>query len=1545
MNFSKNTERPVVEKVQAHLKFGDAVFKRKFREVSDKFYNSGESVYETFRDESFVDLSHNFLGKVSFCLTNLIEDLNSLFKTFNFAYKLDYTYIFNIVYSMSSIFMSKSKFVLTMGIFNLCQVIFGLDLNIYVPLITSWINELVNKFVGNGVVSQSVDSNEPQVYDKFNNTASLFKMFIDSDICKSIRKLVLNLVALRFFNIEYSNGFRKLLGKPEGTNLLDFTYDLIDTVQKFIEFCKKCTSEGIYEGLRGGDVMNKFIDDTYEATLDYKRVYVGDDMNFRDDDRLEGRLPAKKFLFDLKKVLNEGERIQSLCKPSLTFKKRMFELKTIFSELKSVSQSRDRMAPLGIILHGAPGIGKSKILVRIYQAFCKHKGYVYDQNLIYNRNRSKYWDGYDPVTQPIIHLAEVGSQAENLTKNKGDERIEELLMVIDSAPYYPDKAVAEEKGKDYVSPELVVIDCNDPEMNLRHVVNNKAAVKRRFLYIDLEVRDNFRTPEGYLNTDLVEEIASKDENFNPLDIYKFELYYLRPNDNVNSTKEVVLKTNSIKEFDDCLVDQIMIHQRKQKFSKSLTEFVSPIESQASFFRSYGIRDFFWKTVLYDEMTYLEKIDYKIRLHLVYYTFIYRMMLTCISAFYLFYNGAGYIAYFLFCAFTNDKFQKVSRYRLRYSTGYFFSSLSEDLIAFVAGMVLGRVLVSLLITKEAISDSTIISSEGNIVDSSGKYTKENVDKYIAEIEEKSKCELPVPKKKSGSDIDYDKVEHFIPRISAPDATLNEPQAIKNRVFSNIRHLEVHFEDGNSTRTHGLGLFSDCMIMNEHAFRGRKDVIIRVSMTEYASGIRTIRVMPNDFVSIGNDLILVRVIGGMFRDIREYLCDSPYFNVAIKGFFSDMPVEIRQMTDNLSIDNGDYIVNTPFYYEYKNHTVGICGKPLVGTINNRTFLLGIHTGGQKDGVYGYSAVVSKVEILNGIKKLMTIFEVSSEGCLRLPKGSKLDIITKRSPILYEECPSLHQVGSITDYRIVCPKSELIMSPIFQDIEYLIGISPLGSNGLPKYYPPLMRSKIVDGKYVAPYNNWIKKVGVEKKPLDVFICKQVANDLCKYLSKSISSKGINVITPYSLRIAQNGYPYNFYIRAMKNNTSAGILFPGKKSNYNSDIEFDFKKDSKEPNFDVKEQVLEILDAYSKGVAAHSLVGAQLKDEPREYEKCVAGKTRVFAMSSYDITLVNRMYLMPFYSLMCEYRDIFYTKVGINMHSSEAGNMYNSLVEFSPFIMEGDYGGYDTSMPVEIGIIANDIVYNFLKNFGYNEYSLQVVKGILSDNLNPTLCMEGNIFVAPGFQPSGKYATAEDNSLRGLILLYYAFVTMCTSVGDRHPLNLTKIFSPEDFFVKILPVTYGDDMLCAVKEDVADYFNNITYSKFVSIVYGMEFTTASKSQHNSKFSDYTKITFLKRNFKYSKRFNRFIARLDLEAIVKSLSYILPSKEVSIDTQIVETCVSSLRELFMYCITDIESHCYSTYRNKMIKVLVKKTCFHREDLEKYFPTWEKMLDEFSHLG
>jgi len=1508
--------------------------------------------------------------------------------------------------------------------------------------------ETFTKSINNKVKAESF----PDIDETF-SPKKIFEMIISSQVVRSTRTFIINMVGLKFFSADMSERFLIAIGdstiKEKKVSMLDFTSNMIEVVESFTRFGFKFYQTGsVVAALLNKDILSQFIDDTTDISLAFKTVYIGDDMNFRDT-IAQDRMSAKDFLESINIFITKGNKYLDSMKTNPLFKTRLNELKMMKRSIMVEIASKRRMAPMGIILHGDPGIGKSSIQTNIYKSFCFSTDRKYSSDLVFHRApKAKYWTGYDPVIHPIIHIPELGSISANLAL-QGDESINEMLCVCDNAPYCPDQAAIEDKGAKYAIPELVCIDTNNPEMNLKILMAAPAAIRRRFIYIEATVKPEYAIHCG-VGIDPKKVLDAKDK----MNIWDFRIYRQVPqagDANMLSTKvpfthdgegdKSIFDMYGLCQFlheahkehvanqkmcydandidiskymkpTDCSVDDLL----KMEF-KDIQMHTTPVTAEAETIQiGSQIHPNIVKRKLHAEKfaasvnrsKILEKNKLKlsnkeVNISSIYFHSLSTKIKTFICILYsivCLYIGSYSLSIFILMCFiqlcfltifyqylqwvtlnedyvltrrqlslltdsiilyrnitcsnfitsTCNIFTNVSLLSYLYVKTFFFKDerynavkwkvLSSKITSSVPPLLLiviisaasaKMMLLSYKVAKSVLSES---------ISQSGNYNAENIYRTVCDNEKQSCCIFPLPSKKRATDMDYDKVENITPFIVGNERNHNKIEELYATIESNVRYAKIRFTNDSSTTTKVLGVCNDYALVNIHCIKSEIYSVHLSTSRDSASGIVKANLKQQDFKKVGEDIFLVRIIGTFFKDITFAIADIPDTFVGLNGMFMNNKIPVRQVREEIvPINAENMVVLYPYKYIFPEHAAGDCGSPLLVTYGYKTFLVGVHCAGTNE--YGYACKINKRQFDAALKDYQStniLIDITSEGSFRLKDEGTITSVSPRSPLVYEDIPSLLVYGNISNCSPVSPKSTLTKSILFNHVEELINVSP-SVDGHPKYLAPKMRSFRRDGVFYSPENNFVKKVGVITSALDNSIMENVIiSTTCNLLYK-LKKEGVTSLNPVPLDIAQNGFPENFYYRSMKNSTSGGFMFTGKKSKYIDFTPKDFKKDAVTPKPEVLIQVQEIIDSYLQDKTSHSIVGAQLKDEPRSWDKVIKGNTRMFAMSSYDMTLVNRMYLLPFYSMMCEHRDVFSTKIGINMHSDEVDKMYNTLKSFSSNIMEGDYGGYDTSMPIGIGFMSNSIVYTVLKKLGYNTHALQIVKGILTENLFPTVVLNGTVFTPPGFQPSGKYATAEDNSLRGVILLRYAFTVMCTPLGYNNALNLTTKFNVRDFDDLLLPITYGDDMLCGVKDELAPYFNNITYEKFVREVYYMTFTTSDKKEQTEKFVNIEDISFLKRTFRYHSLMKRIVAPLDKDSIMKSLCYYLPSKEITPEEQIIQTSISALTELFFHCEDQVT---YDTYRRKIIDKLVDLTRFSVSDLEPLFKTWDSLLDKYS---
>jgi hypothetical protein len=330
---------------------------------------------------------------------------------------------------------------------------------------------------------------------------------------------------------------------------------------------------------------------------------------------------------------------------------------------------------------------------------------------------------------------------------------------------------------------------------------------------------------------------------------------------------------------------------------------------------------------------------------------------------------------------------------------------------------------------------------------------------------------------------------------------------------------------------------------------------------------------------------------------------------------------------------------------------------------------------------------------------------------------------------------------------------------------------------------------------------------------------------------------------------------------------------------------------------KLLEIFSTYESGRSCHFVYEAKLKDEPRSFAKIAEANTRIFYMTPLEALIVMRMFLLPFFSLMVQFGDIFGSAVGIDMHRG-ADSLYNSLKAFSELIIEGDYKQFDLSPPYGVFECVSGIIWEVLRLMGYTESALRIVTGLLTDLNMPIISMLMDIFSAY-LVMSGNYATAERNCLINLVLLMYAFYYSEKSKGKK-------------FFDCVLPNLYGDDNLASTKER---WFNNIYYQSFCKEHYNMEYTASNKSMDLDEFVTPDTMTFLKRYFLYKPVFNKYMAPLETSSLLRSLQWYLPSNFVTKEEQVLACLSSSLWEIFI-ALDEEEFHLFrATYVDWLVSL------------------------------
>jgi len=1364
--------------------------------------------------------------------------------------------------------------------------------------------------------------------DKLSDFSYYGKMIMSSKAVEALLVLLCVLISMKFFTKDTGMRLRKfvkseIIGKVKDCSYLEVFELAMGSVTTIIR-----SAELIWNGLPVSSLLLQ--PDPVVATSFQAKRWLRDKTCVSHGLPKVGSVDIRQYLIEGKEIYEALSAIKDKVNVYTVSGDEVLDLYTkvrdVYNYFNGMYEGHERITPFGVIVEGPPGVGKSKVLDLICKVHCQMMEREYSPSLVYHRvTTSPFWDGYD-ITTPIVHYSELGSKPRSFVQMRGDSVIDEITSVIDSQPLALNMSAVEDKGKVFCTAELVIADTNCADLNLDTITRNPAAYRRRFVYVEPTVKHQYRKD----NSQAI-ETGKCDDGTNFYSKWLFKVYRFVPVDNKNSRMEVLCDKYEYEDFARLMINLMKDHvtyenaarekgkqesalQKLSEDSKGEEKKSEDIASEAWY--SWGEQSpsppgkktesfFDIKQFLFLSRLAILSVDVSIAV-LVLVVAATKFFLACMElkrAIWAYVrillllvllvkiNNPLWIALVCMTIYIGEERMLVSKYsfssakkamnratatmKFRANNFFAFCGISDKklrlFISSLAATTAGVILVSKLIkyfTKE------VNQFEASALPSS------DTSRIVNDFEEKTECG------KSYERILVKGTNCWNIKELVPSVHTGDLDTLYQRVMRNVRSASLIGIKGHTVKTKVLGVCGSYAVLNKHAINavlqknGGVHFKIAVAVNRVQDDVtRCTVIYPEHVVDVVSDVVMIKLEAINFVDVVKHFPLAAETFTSARGVVNDKRLLVASHPVSITVKDGNekYILGPVVAYNYEGHAVGMCGFPVVAQRDSGCCIVGMHSAGSVGNAKAWAAVITRPQVEEAVCKIVQAVQrplTLSESDI-FPHGQ---VTHHKSPFRYEMLEYVDYFGS--DGRIIMThqKSRLIKSSFSEHIPLLF--AELGLERKKEYFPPLMQPKGAGQKFVSPYNLGLQKLNKDRRALDPRVMNKVLERLQKHLFGFFDELDLN-LKPLDLQTAVNGVSFDPYIRRISLSAGAGYGTPGKKSEY-------FIREEKEdgtfvdhPSEDVQKLLVELVAAYNRGEGGAVVYKAQLKDEPRLREKVEAGNTRVFYASPLAYYLLTRMFLGPFYSLMFEFKEVFKTAIGIDMHR-DTEKLYSMFSSRFEHFIEGDYGGYDTSMPFAIGEAANTVVYSFLSRYGYNDHALEVVSGILSDNLFFLVNILGEMVRVPGFQPSGKGYTAEDNSLRNIICLMYFWYS--------HD-ELCK----KDFFEHVDPVTYGDDVLVGVSNYAANLMNGVTYAEFVSRVLGMEFTTSDKGQVEKPFVDLENTTFLKRTRRFSTLLGRLVSPLEVDSIYKALQWSMPSKVVNALMQDISTMNSCIREMIFH--------------------------------------------------
>lgn len=612
------------------------------------------------------------------------------------------------------------------------------------------------------------------------------------------------------------------------------------------------------------------------------------------------------------------------------------------------------------------------------------------------------------------------------------------------------------------------------------------------------------------------------------------------------------------------------------------------------------------------------------------------------------------------------------------------------------------------------------------------------------------------------------------------------------------------------------------------------------------------MEFDYPSSGGYCIMTFPKGGFqFKDIRKYIPNERQATYPSKAdlvevnpeetFIHSLDIRLtfRKQVVQADPETGISSWEINQKLEYDKCGKGLCGAFIFAGDLDKP-LLGIHTAGLGAAGVGFSELL-----------LAETFGTETRDVV--------DFVTPNmevNPELYQPSGPHVAVGHLPpDMGVIVPsKTRICPSKAFGLFETRTEPAPLHPSDprLPPDSSPLELGVEKRCDLVKGFPNKFVQIAVEDvKNMILSKCKPVRAKVDELsVAQAVEGiKGIRGMEPLELKTSE-GYPW------VKMRPKG---FSDKRWLFDMDDQGAYPKCN-----GVSKDLQDVLDLKRdmrvRRVVPATYFTACLKDARILKEKCsIPGKTRLFEMSPVDMTIAQRQCFLDFYAAYMNNRRECEHTIGINVNGPEWSLLAEDLYSFSPYILGGDYSAYGPRLPLEILHYAWDIKTAWMMRHysgnGDREPFFNNIMTMKYECLNSLLVVGRYVMRALGGMHSGNVATVILNSLCNSIMVRIAYLGIMDKENRKYS-NMTHFHK----FVKMF--SNGDDLIVSVKEEIINYFNNVSIAEFFK-EFGIKYTCSKKDVEILPFESLFEVSYLKCNFKpHPERRYQWLAALDRVSI-----------------------------------------------------------------------------------
>jgi hypothetical protein len=1263
-------------------------------------------------------------------------------------------------------------------------------------------------------------------------------------------------------------------------------------------------------------------------------------------------------------------------------------VKTLSQEIAARTYGDVREAPIGFLIYGDPGVGKSTIQNVIHNCVCNFYGVSseYTRFCRWPYNPDEQFDSGYNSSIVTVDVREAGSNSRAVSTSLGEPALNKILMWMDNGPVVTTQPDLSSKGNVYFGAKCIMIDTNNPSLNADVVKSNPTAFWRRFIHIQVQAKPEYR----FENSTALD--PSKIKGHDTLDVYNINMYRRRPakeQPNLKSYQAPIASgITSHKEFCTQLRLLLSEHDYLQKslvqtLKKGIPMYCEPSNSvlRADFkgmcatvesvavelgkkpdrmqlllehlgSLEEGCQEMFISgTLLEPELNYLvERIKFIQRMYSITQgrlknsSNVEREIIREVSLDESLDNLIWYVRPTSQPSWNSSWWSNLNDYLWRakfYAQNwcrprecyYFFARrrFSEFTEAHWSKLVSGVVGMTLLFGLAVTGLSTILSLRSSQTQGA-EFSVEEAQPSV------------LPKKVRPTKLDVEQFNQRVVRIQKepPQICYNKPEEIQAYLRTNVRKIR-RLAEGYQQQMWMLLIDQSLGVFNYHLLNdpsvpdghyhneGKFEFLVDCNGKDHS----TFFVPAFFFVVRELDMVFVDT-SGLFpgHDISNlFIPTAGYLQIGATCHSVDGETPFQGVVP-ISFADSPYVKTMPCLLAAPNTKAvpGLCGNAILITMGKATYILGLHMGVLKQqGVttHIFSTLLTQeiVQKAKGVLKTM----ITQYNCdFPLTPDVELQDLTTNTVPFWEDYNGRPFAGHIfgevaTTYGFSNKKSSLQKSLLADYAEEISGVSAHDELGAPVFGKPQMGGGFVNGEYKSPVTLFYGKTAVTRQSLHKFTMVMTVMDFLRKVKQALPDEKFDY-TPISPLQAVKGCEFSSGVsmRPMNLSTSAGYA-SGKKSKY---VERDPET---QKVLSISEDTLELIaqceQRYRSKKMVHPIVACQLKDEALKYQKVLDRNTRVFCMSPFYFVVLSRMYLGHFYSMLVHYSLAFDAAIGWNLASADVNHLVDRINKF-PNTFDIDFSGFDTSLCPDIRTMAFMFVERLLEE-GENA-DLEIIRGILTDGMYPTLFLQGLIYAAPGVTPSGKYATAEDNSILHALIMRYIFYHMQLAKGD----------DAVRFDDHVCHTVYGDDGILSVSDEVVPWFNQITIIEFGKQM-GLSMTPGNKTDELHATTAFKDLTFCKRSFVYRDDIQSWVAPLSLKSCLKTFSFYMPSKFETPAEQHIQAAMSWNME-FCFHLSEEE---HWDKRKQLIQICHDIFLVPKHTLSKRLKTWREIMISCRYLS